>query len=360
MTRAGASLSSPAVAPEVTSPPRSAEEVVRAAWREVLGHDGFTAETDFFDVGGDSVGLARVAELVAEELSAMLPIETFFDNPTLESLAAALEPSVPRPEAPPPPAPEPARPRAVSPARSLISWTSGGVPRLSVVGVPPLSGGAAVFREWPSLLPEGIEVLAVRPPGRQSRVHETLSVDVPHVVDEIAEALPRDRAVSLFGYCAGSLIAFELARRLRREGRPLTRLFVAFRGAPNLPSYDTGLHALPHDEFLDRLVTIGAVPEGVRGNQELLRLLEPAMRADFVLIDNYVFEDGPPLDVPITVFVGADDPHFPFDDLAAWRFLTSERFTLRLVEGGHFRNGEAWNPVLDGMLADLDERPPTR
>jgi len=61
-----------------------------------------------------------------------------------------------------------------------------------------------------------------------------------------------------------------------------------------------------------------------------------ALRADFEVDETYSYEEGQPLDCPISVFGGIDDADVSQDALAAWKTQTSQKFSLQMMEGDHF------------------------
>ncbi|MQS17839.1 amino acid adenylation domain-containing protein [Streptomyces kaniharaensis] len=66
------------------------EELVAAAWREVLGHDRFTAESHFFEVGGHSLLAAQLAAWLEPHLGGRPPLRTLFRHPVLADQAREL------------------------------------------------------------------------------------------------------------------------------------------------------------------------------------------------------------------------------------------------------------------------------
>ncbi|MFD8084121.1 amino acid adenylation domain-containing protein [Kitasatospora sp. NPDC059722] len=66
------------------------QELVAAAWREVLGHDRFTAESQFFEVGGHSLLAAQVAAWLEPHLGTRPPLRILFRHPVLADQARAL------------------------------------------------------------------------------------------------------------------------------------------------------------------------------------------------------------------------------------------------------------------------------
>jgi len=81
---------------------------IAAAWSEVLGGIPVSEEDDFFDLGGHSLAIASVAARIRSSCGVDISFGAFFDHPTAELLAAAVQPSGP-PKADIPPPPEPGR-----------------------------------------------------------------------------------------------------------------------------------------------------------------------------------------------------------------------------------------------------------
>ncbi|MFE4972430.1 amino acid adenylation domain-containing protein [Kitasatospora sp. NPDC056651] len=68
----------------------SGQQLVAAAWREVLGHDRFTADSHFFEVGGHSLLAAQLAAYLEPHLGARPPLRTLFRHAVLADQARAL------------------------------------------------------------------------------------------------------------------------------------------------------------------------------------------------------------------------------------------------------------------------------
>lgn len=83
----------------------STVEFLRGVWAEVLERRDFGDRDDFFDIGGDSLAVERVAELVEAGTAVELSLETYFDRATIEELAAALDERIARPGPRPPSGP---------------------------------------------------------------------------------------------------------------------------------------------------------------------------------------------------------------------------------------------------------------
>jgi amino acid adenylation domain-containing protein len=67
------------------------EELIAAAWREVLHADRVGVDDNFFTLGGHSVTLVRVYNRLREELGREFPLAVMFEHPTIASLARYLD-----------------------------------------------------------------------------------------------------------------------------------------------------------------------------------------------------------------------------------------------------------------------------
>lgn len=114
----------------------------------------------------------------------------------------------------------------------------------------------------------------------------------------------------------GAIVSFELARLLRKQyEREPVHLFVSGRRAPQIPFSEPFIHTLPEPAFLDKLRQFNGTPKAVLENVELMQMLLPTLRADFAVIESYIYAASPPLECPITVFGGLQDVEVSFDQL---------------------------------------------
>jgi amino acid adenylation domain-containing protein len=75
-----------------TQPPGPIEQVIASAWREILGTGGFGLRDSFFDVGGDSLQMLRLAARLNRSLPDYpVTVQALFAHPTISALAAHLQ-----------------------------------------------------------------------------------------------------------------------------------------------------------------------------------------------------------------------------------------------------------------------------
>lgn len=226
---------------------------------------------------------------------------------------------------------------------------------LRLLCFPYAGGSASVFHGWHGL---GAQVCAVELPGRAARLREPAFDRAEPLVRACVEALLPHLGVrfALFGHSLGALVAYETASLLEREyGRVAERLFVSGRGDPRaaLPGPRRALHTLPDAELIEELRGLAGTPPEVLANEELMRLVLPALRADFAVHETYRHERRPALGCPLVVLGGANDVLAPPTSLQAWRDHTRAGCEQLTFPGGHFFIHTAREAVLAAVAARL-------
>jgi surfactin synthase thioesterase subunit len=223
--------------------------------------------------------------------------------------------------------------------------------------LPHAGGGASPFRLWSRALDPQIEVDAVQLPGRETRIREPLRHDLASLADELADELAglTRRPYALYGHSMGALLAFELAHRLERTGRPPARVFVAGCGAPHRHPLRSRLHLMPFEDVVAELRRHGVTPEPVLRDRALMERLVPILQADIAMCVDRAPSIGGPIAAPISVFGGRADTVVPPATLPAWAELTRARRRVELFDGGHFFPAQARDEVLEAISAGLEE-----
>jgi medium-chain acyl-[acyl-carrier-protein] hydrolase len=232
-------------------------------------------------------------------------------------------------------------------------------PQARLVCFPYAGGGAAIFTGWVRLIPEEVQLISVQYPGRHHLLAEPAIPRMDELAERIAQQLESHFRTPLptlcYGHSMGSLVAFEVLRRLRDRGSPLPRrLAVGAFSAPHLPFSSASFHLLENDD--DFLEAVSAhyedIPPEILADPEWRRMIIGALRADFELLHRYRFDKAPPLPVPIHAFAATQDS-IADEHIAAWREHTSGSFGWEPIAGPHFFFRPDPTPLISRLLTLL-------
>jgi surfactin synthase thioesterase subunit len=205
---------------------------------------------------------------------------------------------------------------------------------------PHSGSGAFQFAPWRNFLPPVLDICPIQLPGRENRLREAPLTRIHQIAQILAGELKAyfDRPYILYGYSVGALIAFELARELRRQNvHPPISLYALARPAPHLAQTKYPLHQLPDEKFVAELTQrFNGMSPLILQDRELMELLLPTLRADVTALETYVYQQELPLDCSIRVFGGNLDSTTSEDELRAWRLHTKSSFNLEILPGDHF------------------------
>ena len=229
---------------------------------------------------------------------------------------------------------------------------------------PYAGGGLVSFRAWAPLLDESIEIVAVEPPGRGTRISET-PIDNMHrfvecLLPEMVESL--DRPSAFFGHCLGGLTMFATLCALPKgRAQFIKHVFACGVRPPHLlkrrGEFEDNLvyDMMLHKDFDIRVPPYGQVDEifadiirhfdtpaadKMLRTPKLREVLLPTVRAEFGMAYNYEYRPVQPFSFPISSFVGDLDPWVSEEDAVGWGELTCGRFTNHVRKGSHFLMAE--------------------
>ncbi|WP_297836371.1 alpha/beta fold hydrolase [Pseudomonas sp.] len=232
--------------------------------------------------------------------------------------------------------------------------------RVRLFCVPYSGASASVYARWQRGLPESLQVCPLELPGRGARFAEPLATDLSALARQLAaEILPlTDHPYALFGHSLGALLAVEVAYALRELGAPDPHVLVASgTEAPSVRDDQDLRQPLDDGQLIARLQTLGGTAPEVLDSPELLELILPVLRADFLLCGNYQPTERMPLNCPIRVFGGLQDDASP-SALSAWQRETLGDFSLQWFEGGHFFIASSQAQVLAALAQEFKTASP--
>ncbi|MCT9932892.1 amino acid adenylation domain-containing protein [Planotetraspora sp. A-T 1434] len=310
------------------------EEIIAAAWCDVLGLRHAGVLDDFFDLGGHSLLAARVVARLRRELPAHpISLMDLFQRPTIRQLAELA--------------------------------TTGGAPRgllyeltppgreatLSLVCVPYGGGSAVVYQPLADALPETCALFSVAVPG-----HDLGLAEEPRPLEEVAARCVQEilekvtGPVALYGHCGvGGALIVEIARRLEARGRAVEAVYMGgifpfarpTKGLMGRWAAVTRLDRLRSDRAqINWLTALGADLSGLTEDQKAFIIRN--MRHDAREAEDYftrLIDAGvEKLSAPIISVVGEYDPATDYyeERYREWGFLTGTTALVVLDEGGHY------------------------
>ncbi|MFE3590616.1 amino acid adenylation domain-containing protein [Streptomyces niveus] len=201
-------------------------------------------------------------------------------------------------------------------------------------------------------LPDGVEMLGVQMPGRETRTEEAPATDMMAVADQVVAALAAparlDLPLVLYGHSQGSWLCWEVAHRLAHRPVAPPLALVPVCGLPPMARPTAGLSRLAElitDEGADpgpaevAAALAGVLPPAVLDDDELLTEYLLRLKCDVELAENHrgVLRDitRPALDIPVFPVEGSDDPVLPRGSMDVWTPLTTGEFGMRVIDGTH-------------------------
>ena len=182
-------------------PPRNdAERKLVAIWEDVLQIRPIGIRDSFFDIGGDSLQSVSLMVEIEKAFGKTLPLSSVLTEPTIEQVAARLTEHADQPQT----------------NVIVLREGTGGLP---IFFVHDGEGEIIPYRNLARRLNPAHTVYGLQPVT--DRHHPMLHTRLADVVDAYAARIRELQPTGpylLSGLCIGGFIAFEIARKLQREG----------------------------------------------------------------------------------------------------------------------------------------------
>ncbi|MGN5380938.1 thioesterase II family protein [Streptomyces lasalocidi] len=238
----------------------------------------------------------------------------------------------------------------------LVRFPGAGPARIHLVCVAHAGAGAAPFNRWAERLPAWVSLIAVRLPGRESRLREAPMTSLDAAAEEVARELATQLGpLAFFGHCFGAVLAYRAARLMEQAGRDdILRVIVAAAPAPDR-TVGGDTHQLSGDALFQQLTRYGAVQD-TDGGRSLFALSEPAIRADFQALETWRPADTAALPLVAPVLeVRGDADRVLEPGTVGWSPWTASEHRRLTVPGPHFLLGDTVGDLLDVIARQLEE-----
>ncbi|GIX23375.1 MAG: hypothetical protein KatS3mg122_0606 [Caldimonas sp.] len=212
--------------PNWKAPRTDTERLIAQMWADMLGVAQVSASDNFFDLGGHSLLAVQVINKLKRKTGKALPLTALLEAPTVETLAALIEP-------PPadPVAGGAAQGGSVASAERTVGVDAPTLPktvvriraggeRLPIFFVHDGKGETLLYRSLALKLDQGHAVYGLQPEmHHDGRYVHTRIVDMAAAHVRAMRSVQPEGPYLLTGLCAGGVIAFEMARQLEDAGQ---------------------------------------------------------------------------------------------------------------------------------------------
>lgn len=223
--------------------------------------------------------------------------------------------------------------------------------------LPYAGAGGGIFARWQEAFTDDVVIHPLVLPGRERRVFEKPHVAMRELICDLVTDLSKTaiQRFALLGHSFGALVAFELARTLSGSGREPECLFILGAAAPSELPFGHQVSNLSDEQFLAYLHRQNEKSQELLSNPELLAIILPALRADFLVLENYRYQKGPPLKCNIVAFGGEKDAMVGEPGLRAWAAHTHGSYDLNMLAGGHFFISDCRKELLSLVRRRLED-----
>lgn len=206
---------------------------------------------------------------------------------------------------------------------------------------PYAGGSAGIYNVLKEYVDKSVEIVPIEYPGRGARYVKKLCRNINEIVEDAYEMISEDicSAVdySFFGYSMGSIIAYELAMKIKRmKLKEPNTIFFAAQEALSCKHSIGDIDKLTDLEFKEKLRQYGGTDKVILENDQLFEIVLPIVKSDFSIFNNYNFvNDKAKLNSNI-VTINGDKDQVIQSEIEEWRTYTNKAFDMYMLKGDHF------------------------
>ncbi|MFC8145495.1 thioesterase II family protein [Streptomyces paradoxus] len=218
-------------------------------------------------------------------------------------------------------------------------------------------GSAAGYMPLAQAFPPGWRLRAIDLPGRGATSHQPHCRDAAEAVELLKPALLAEASgpYAVFGHSMGALIGYELVRELERAGLPPVWLGVSAMPAPKLACarFSERRDLWSPQQLISFMRRLGGTPEELLTDPDMADWMVGILRGDLHLVDTYEYAEGPPVTVPMSVFMGVEDELSTPELIDDWQSYCTRPVRFHYLSGGHFYLFEQAESLARYMAEDI-------
>ena len=215
-----------AISDDSAKPETELEIQVAEIWEEVLGVTGIGLNSNFWEIGGDSLKAMRLIMRMKKEGFINFGLKEAFEYQTVSSIVEHMLSSQ----------------EDSTEEADIVDLSYRQYPVAQVFCLPYACGNPTMYRELSDLLPADYSVFAANMPGhgKSGKPFETIPQLAEHFAPLLSEKM-QDAPLFIVGYSFGGHAAYALAKLLEEKGTPVTGV-ITISSPP--PEVKDGLKAI--------------------------------------------------------------------------------------------------------------------
>ena len=209
---------------------------------------------------------------------------------------------------------------------------------INLICFPFAGGNRYSYSSFKDYVPKGFEFHTYELPGRGVRFREPLLLDMKDVVEDAMTWMSQfiHQPYAIYGHSLGALLGYLMMKEIQRSNvNPPLHLFFTGSEGPSVQNRREMNYKLPKDEFFEKLRELGGCPPDILKDATIMEFFEPIIRADFQVVEEYIYEPSMPFDIPITCFYGTEED-MTHEDVLSWSKESTMEVEVRRLPGDHF------------------------
>ena len=209
---------------------------------------------------------------------------------------------------------------------------------IDLICFPYAGSGASIFYSWANYLNPKINIYGFQAPGKEDRISEDLIEDLNTLVQNAVQELKQliQRPFVLFGHSLGSVLAFEITKKLEAEQFAPQLLVLSGRPPPKFGLKMSPISHLADKELIEELHKLEGTDSRILENAELMELLLPIIRTDFRISESYKGSADSKINSPLIAIGSKNDPWINEIEFNEWKDYSKNTTKIQFFPGGHF------------------------
>jgi len=223
--------------------------------------------------------------------------------------------------------------------------------------IPYAGASSMAYYKFYTLLKKYTDVVLLELAGRGIRTGEPFYHNIDEAAEDLSDIIASEISSNndyfIYGHSMGALLAFEVYYKLCASGKKQPKhIFFSGRIPPQIlfRERDISLHSDDDDELLERVSQFGGITDDFN-NEEVRELFLPILRADFKILDDYIYDEKKEkIKCDVSVLYADDDFSTPYLDIEKWGVHTSSSVQFCRFHGGHFFVNTSQNRIFELIL----------